>query len=125
MGSRTPLAPTKVELKQYMRDSLRVLCAAFSMAGNTGRVTPWYRNTPIPKFGHGTAEQLVSDGRTEAVVSYLSAIESGSTGWSPPRSARPVSPRAYAEAGPSRASKARSPSGRAPPFGRRQRLWPR
>jgi hypothetical protein len=73
-------APTNVKLQQYMRDSLRVLSAAFSVAGNTDRATYWYRNTPIPEFGHRTAEQLVSDGKTEAVVSYLTSIESGSTG---------------------------------------------
>ena len=38
------------------------------------------RNTPIPEFHHRTAEHLVSTGKTDAVVSYLLSIESGSSG---------------------------------------------
>ena len=34
----------------------------------------------IPEFQHRTAEHLVSTGKTDAVVSYLLSIESGSTG---------------------------------------------
>lgn len=40
----------------------------------------WYRNAPIPEFGHRTAEQIVSEGKAEAVVTYLASIAAGSTG---------------------------------------------
>lgn len=73
-------APANAKLQQYMRDALRVISAAFRVAGNTDRATYWYRNTPIPEFGHRTAEQLVSAGKTDAVVQYLTSIDAGSTG---------------------------------------------
>lgn len=73
-------APANVKLQQFMRDALRVLSAAMSMTGDRDRAIYWYRNTPIPEFKHQTAEHLVSTGRTDAVVSYLQSIESGSSG---------------------------------------------
>jgi hypothetical protein len=51
-----------------------------AVAGDRDRAIYWYRNTPIPEFRHQTAEHLVSIGRTDAVVSYLQSIESGSSG---------------------------------------------
>lgn len=79
---RTTVAevPGNAKLQGYMRDALRVLSAAMGVAGDRDRAIYWYRNTPIPEFLHLTAEQLVSTGKTEAVVSYLMSIESGSTG---------------------------------------------
>ena len=63
-----------------MRDALRVLSAAMAMTGDRDRAIYWYRNTPIPEFKHQTAEHLVSTGRTDAVVSYLQSIMSGTSG---------------------------------------------
>jgi len=45
-----------------------------------GRAIYWYRNAPIAEFGHRTAEQIVSEGKAEAVVTYLTSIAAGSTG---------------------------------------------
>ena len=73
-------APTNAKLQHFMRDTLRVLSASMAVAGDRDRAIYWYRNTPIPEFKHRTAEQLVSTGKTDAVVSYLLSIESGSTG---------------------------------------------
>ncbi len=73
-------APTNAKLQAFMRDALRVLSAAMSVAGDRDRAIYWYRNTPIPEFRHLTAEHLVSTGKTDAVVSYLLSIESGSSG---------------------------------------------
>jgi hypothetical protein len=61
-------------------DALRVLSAAMGIAGDRDRTIDWYRNTPILEFQHQTAEHLVSSGKTDAVVSYLLSIESGSVG---------------------------------------------
>ena len=61
-------------------DAMRVLSAAMVIAGDRDRAIYWYRNTPILEFQHRTAEHLVSIGKTDAVVSYLLSIESGSTG---------------------------------------------
>lgn len=73
-------APTNAKLQAFMRDTLRVLSAAMGAAGDRDRAIFWYRNTPIPEFQHQTAEQLVSTGKTNAVVSYLLSIEAGSSG---------------------------------------------
>ena len=73
-------APTNAKLQTFMRDTLRVLSAAMNVSGDRDRAIYWYRNTPIPEFQHRTAEHLVSTGKTDAVVSYLLSIESGSTG---------------------------------------------
>lgn len=73
-------APSNAKLQRYMRDTLRVLSAAAAVSGDRARTIYWYRNSPIPEFEHRTAEQLVSAGKTDAVVSYLLSIASGSTG---------------------------------------------
>lgn len=73
-------APTNARLQSFMRDTLRVLSAAMGVTGDRDRVIYWYRNTPISEFQHRTAEHLVSTGKTDAVVSYLLSIESGSSG---------------------------------------------
>ena len=73
-------APTNAKLQQYMRNTLRVLSAAMDVTGDRDRAIHWYRNTPSPEFEHRSAEQLVSAGKTDAVVSLLVSIAAGSTG---------------------------------------------
>jgi uncharacterized protein (DUF2384 family) len=73
-------APSNAKLQRFMRDALRVLSAATDVSDDRARAIYWYRNTPIPEFEHRTAEQLVSAGKTDAVVSYLLSIASGSSG---------------------------------------------
>jgi hypothetical protein len=73
-------APTNARLQGFMREALRVLSAAFDIARDRERAIYWYRNSPIPEFQHRTAEQLVAEGKTDAVLSYLASISSGSSG---------------------------------------------
>jgi hypothetical protein len=73
-------APTNARLQAFMREALRVLSAAVDVARDRERAIYWYRNSPIPEFQHRTAEQLVADQKTEAVLSYLTSISSGSSG---------------------------------------------
>jgi uncharacterized protein (DUF2384 family) len=73
-------APTNARLQTFMREALRVLSAAVDVARDRERAIYWYRNSPIPEFQHRTAEQLVADQKTEAVLSYLASISSGSSG---------------------------------------------
>jgi hypothetical protein len=40
----------------------------------------WYRNEPLPVFDYKTAEQLVSDGRTDDLLRYVSSFEAGAAG---------------------------------------------
>jgi len=73
-------APTNVRLQGFMREALQVLSAALDVARDRDRAIFWYRNSPIPEFQHRTAEQLVADHQTEAVLLYLSSIGSGAAG---------------------------------------------
>jgi hypothetical protein len=59
-----------------MCEALQVLSAALDVARDRERAICWYRNSPLPEFQHRTAEQLIADPKTEAVLSYL-----GSIGW--------------------------------------------
>jgi transcriptional regulator with XRE-family HTH domain len=72
--------PTNARLQAYLRDALRALSAAYEVTHDRDRSIFWYRNTPIPEFRHRTAEQLVAEGKTEAVISYLTSIAAGSSG---------------------------------------------
>lgn len=63
-----------------MREALKILSAALEVTQDRERAIFWYRNTPIPEFGHRTAEQLVADRKSDAVLSYLTSIAGGSSG---------------------------------------------
>jgi len=73
-------APANAKLQGFMREALRVLSAAFDVVRDRQRAIYWYRNSPIPEFQHRTAEQLVAERKTDAVLSYLASIGSGSSG---------------------------------------------
>ncbi len=73
-------APANVRLQSYMREALQVLSSALEVTRDRDRAIYWYRNTPIPEFNHRTAEQLVADRKTDAVLSYLTSISGGSSG---------------------------------------------
>jgi hypothetical protein len=73
-------APSNARLQGFMRESLQVISAALEVAQDRDRAFFWYRNAPIPEFGHRTAEQLVADHKTDAVLAYLRSVRGGSTG---------------------------------------------
>ena len=73
-------APANARLQGFMRESLQVISAALDIAQDRQRAFFWYRNAPIAEFGHRTAEQLVADHKTEAVLAYLQSLADGSTG---------------------------------------------
>jgi transcriptional regulator with XRE-family HTH domain len=72
--------PSNARLQRYLREALRALSAAFEVTHDRDRSIFWFRNSPIPEFGHRTAETLVAEGKTDAVVAYLSSIAAGSSG---------------------------------------------
>lgn len=73
--------PESNRLQAYMRDALRVICAATDVAGgDVQRALFWYRNAPIDIFSYTTAEQLVSDGRANDVVRYVVSMKAGAAG---------------------------------------------
>ena len=73
-------APSNARLQGFMRESLQVISAALEVAQDRDRAFYWYRNAPIPEFGHRTAEQLVADHKTDTVLAYLQSVRGGSTG---------------------------------------------
>ncbi|AUB82888.1 hypothetical protein [Candidatus Thiodictyon syntrophicum] len=64
----------------FLREALRAIRAAADQCGDLDRALFWYRNEPLPPFGYKTAEQLVSDGRTDDLLRYIASLETGAAG---------------------------------------------
>ncbi|WP_036773973.1 DUF2384 domain-containing protein [Polaromonas glacialis] len=73
-------APASESVQKFLREALRVLRAATDLCGDVGRAIFWYRNEPLPPFGYQTAEQLVTQGRTDDVLRYVESLEAGAAG---------------------------------------------
>ena len=73
-------APASESVQKFLREALRVIRAAHDLSGDMARAIFWYRNEPLPPFGYKTAEQLVSEGRTEDVLRYVGSFEAGAAG---------------------------------------------
>lgn len=72
--------PASESVQRFLRDALRVIRAATDISGDVGQALFWYRNEPLPVFDYRTAEQLVSDGRTDDLLRYVSSLEAGAAG---------------------------------------------
>jgi hypothetical protein len=72
--------PGNARLQGYLREALRALSAAYEVTQDRDRAIFWFRNIPIPEFGHRTAETIIAEGKTDAVIAYLTSIASGSSG---------------------------------------------
>ena len=55
----------------------RIIARAAEMSGEEGRAIIWFRHQPIVGFAGKTAEQLVEEGHSEAVMQYLEGLENG------------------------------------------------
>ena len=73
-------APASESVQRFLREALRVIRAAADLSGDVDRALFWYRNEPLPPFGYKTAEQLVSEGRTEDLLRYIESLEAGAAG---------------------------------------------
>jgi len=73
-------APGNARLQGFLREALRALSAAYEITHDRERSIFWFRNAPIPEFGHQTAEKIVAAGNTDAVIKYLASIAAGSSG---------------------------------------------
>ena len=60
-----------------LRDVAEILNRVEPWAGSMQQAYAWYRSQPLPSFGDQTAEDLVKQGRAEAVKTYLSRIAVG------------------------------------------------
>lgn len=60
-----------------LRDMVEIINRVLPWAGSVAQAYAWYRAQPLPSFGDQTPEDLVRQGRAEAVKRYLSRIAVG------------------------------------------------
>ena len=60
-----------------LRDMVDIITRVLPWAGSVPQAFAWYRAQPIPSFGDQTAEDLVKEGRADAVKGYLARIAAG------------------------------------------------
>ena len=70
-------APGSRGVQNFLREALRIIKAATDLTGDLPRALFWYRNEPLSVFGYKTAERLVSEGRTDDVLRYVSSLAAG------------------------------------------------
>ena len=61
-------APASLNVQGFLRESLRVIRAATDVSGDVDKPLFWYRNEPIAEFRHMTAEQLVAEKGSDALL---------------------------------------------------------
>jgi hypothetical protein len=74
------LAPDTETIQSYLRESVRVIRAAADISGSIEKAIYWFKNHPLPTFDYKTAQDLVSEKRTEALVKYIQSLQAGYTG---------------------------------------------
>ena len=60
-----------------LRDVIEIMNRILPWTGSMAAAFAWYRSQPLPSFGDVTAEQLIKQGRAEAVKRYLDRITLG------------------------------------------------
>ena len=60
-----------------LRDTVEIINRVAEWSGGVGRAFAWFRSQPLHSFGDKTAEDLVKEGRAEAVKAYLARIADG------------------------------------------------
>jgi hypothetical protein len=73
-------APGSRGVQDFLREALRIIKAATDLTGDLHRALFWYRTEPLSVFGYKTAERLVSEGRTDDVLRYVTSLEAGAAG---------------------------------------------
>lgn len=73
-------APETEAVQSFMREALRVIRAGTDLSNDLDKTLFWYRNYPIAEFEYRTPERLVTEGRTEGVLRYVSLLNAGATG---------------------------------------------
>jgi hypothetical protein len=73
-------APETEGIQRYLRESLRVIRAAVDVAGSVEKAIFWFKNNPIPTFNYKTAQDLVSEGRTDDLIRYAQSLRAGFNG---------------------------------------------
>lgn len=65
------------KIQSRLRDMVEIINQVLPWTGTELAAFAWYRSQPLPSFGDKTAEDLVGEGRGEAVKAYLSRIAEG------------------------------------------------
>lgn len=73
-------APQSASVQGFLRDSVRVLRAATDLHGSVEEALFWFSNHPLPVFDYKTAQTLVAERRTEALLHYLASLDAGFAG---------------------------------------------
>lgn len=73
-------APASDSVQRFLRETVRVIRAATDLSGDVEKALFWYRNDPLRPFEYKTAEQLVSDGRTDDLLRYIASLGAGAAG---------------------------------------------
>ncbi len=73
-------APDAESVQHYLRESVRVVRAATDIAGSVEAAIYWYKNNPLATFDYKTPQDLVSAGRTEALIKYIQSLHVGFAG---------------------------------------------
>jgi hypothetical protein len=60
-----------------LRDVAEIIYRVLPWAGSMPQAFAWYRAQALPSFGDRTPEELVKEGRAEAVKAYLGRIAAG------------------------------------------------
>ena len=60
-----------------LRDTVEIINRVAPWSGSVVGAFAWFRSQPLPSFGDKTAEDLVKEGRAQAVKDYLSRIAEG------------------------------------------------
>lgn len=66
-----------VKTQQVLRHCTEIINRVLPWSGSEYHAYAWYRSEGLPEFGGQTAEQLVKDGRIEAVRRYLDHVSMG------------------------------------------------
>lgn len=64
-------------IQTRLRDLAEIINRVLPWAGSVPQAFAWYRAQSLPSFGDRTPEDLVKEGRAEAVKSYLSRLAVG------------------------------------------------
>jgi hypothetical protein len=72
--------PESVRVQQRLRDMIRAISAATALTGDVDKALYWFLNEPIADYRHRTAAELVAEGHTDAVLTYLEELRVGATG---------------------------------------------
>lgn len=73
-------APKSESVQGFLRETLRMIRAATDLSGDVEKALFWYRNEPLQPFEYKTAEQLVSEGRSDDLLRYIGSLEAGMAG---------------------------------------------